>query len=150
MNTNKKLASLWFLMLVLGAGFGSGQHGIPGKGQISEHASNAADETRPALSNRGWRYTVHPSDTLQLTFPLTPEFNQTIIVQPDGYISLLNVGELLAIGQTLPELTELLHKAYGKILRNPVIFVDAKDFEKLYFVVGGQVEKPGKFDWRGE
>jgi len=150
MNTNKKLAALWFLMLVLGARFGAGQDVIPGKGQISEHASNAADETRPALSNRGWRYTVHPSDTLQLTFPITPEFNQTIIVQPDGYISLLGVGNLLAMGQTLPELTELLKKTYGKTLRDPMIFVDAKDFEKPYFVVGGQVGKPGKFDWRGE
>jgi polysaccharide export outer membrane protein len=44
----------------------------------------------------------------------------------------------------------LLKKTYGKTLRDPVIVVDAKDFEKPYFVVGGEVGKPGKFDWRGE
>jgi polysaccharide biosynthesis/export protein len=152
--TNRRNAALGMLLVMFGVGTLSGQVVTAGKKEqtlaSSEYSSNSADETHPALQKRGWRYTVHPSDTLQLTFPLTPEFNQTIIVQPDGYISLLNVGELLAIGQTLPELTELLHKAYGKILRNPVIFVDAKDFEKPYFVVGGQVEKPGKFDWRGE
>jgi polysaccharide export outer membrane protein len=124
-----------------------------GKGPIiasSESASRSAHESNPALRKRGWRYTVHPSDTLQLTFPLTPEFNQTIIVQPDGYISLFDIGDLLATGQTLPDLAESLQRAYGKILRAPVIFVDAKDFEKPYFVVGGEVDKPGKFDWRGE
>ena len=150
MNTNKKLVLPWFLMLVLGARFGAGQEVIPSKERISETPSNAAGETRPALKNRDWHYTVHPSDTLQLTFPLTPELNQTVIVRPDGYISLAGVGELLTTGQTLPGLTESLQKAYSQILRDPVIFIDAKDFEKPSFVVGGQVEKPGKFDWRGE
>jgi polysaccharide export outer membrane protein len=31
-----------------------------------------------------------------------------------------------------------------------VISIDPTDFEKPYFVVGGQVGKPGKFDWRGD
>jgi polysaccharide export outer membrane protein len=151
--TNRRNAALG-LLLIVAIGTLSGQVVTAGKNEptlaSSETSANSADETRPALQKRGWRYTVHPSDTLQLTFPLTPEFNQTVIVQPDGYISLLGVGNLLAMGQTLPELTELLKKTYGKTLRDPVIFVDVKDFEKPYFVVGGQVGKPGKFDWRGE
>ena len=40
--------------------------------------------------------------------------------------------------------------AYSKILHDPVVSVNPKDFEKPYFVVGGQVGRPGKFDWRGE
>jgi polysaccharide export outer membrane protein len=151
--TNRRNAALG-LLLMFAMGTLSGQEVSAGKKEptlaSSESSPNSADETKPALQKRGWRYTVHPSDTLQLTFPLTPEFNQTIIVQPDGYISLLGVGNLLAMGQTLPELTELLKKTYGKTLRDPVIFVDVKDFEKPYFVVGGQVGHPGKFDWRGE
>ena len=30
------------------------------------------------------------------------------------------------------------------------ITVNPKDFEKPYVTVGGQVGKPGKFDWRGD
>jgi polysaccharide biosynthesis/export protein len=152
--TNRSKATLGMLIMMFALGTLSGQVVTAGKKEqtlaSSEYSANSADETKAALQKRGWRYTVHPSDTLQLTFPLTPEFNQTVIVQPDGYISLLGVGNLLAMGQTLPELTELLQKAYGKTLRDPVIFVDVKDCEKPYFVVGGQVGKPGKFDWRGE
>ena len=108
------------------------------------------DENVPDIQRRSGRYTIHPSDVLELTFLLTPEYNQTVTVQPDGYITLRNIGDILATGNTLSELTESIKKAYGNILHDPVISIDAKDFEKPYFVVGGQVGKPGKFDWRGE
>jgi polysaccharide export outer membrane protein len=109
-----------------------------------------ANDAMPTLHNRNRRYTIHASDTLELTFALTPEFNQTVTVQPDGYITLREVGDLLAAGHTLSEVTESIKTAYSKILHDPMISVDPKDFEKPYFVVGGQVGKPGKFDYRGE
>jgi polysaccharide export outer membrane protein len=33
-------------------------------------------------------------------------------------------------------------------MQDPEITVNPKDFEKPYFTVGGEVGKPGKFDWR--
>jgi len=117
---------------------------------MDKAAGESTDENGPTIHKRNGRYTIHPSDTLELTFMLTPDFNQTVTVQPDGYITLRNVGDLLAAGHTLPELTESIKTAYSKILHDPVISVDPKDFEKPYFVVGGQVGKPGKFDWRGD
>jgi polysaccharide export outer membrane protein len=108
------------------------------------------NETANSLHKRNWRYRVNPSDILELTFALTPEFNQTVIVQPDGYISLRGVGDVSAAGQTLPELTESLKAAYSKILQDPEIAIDPKEFEKPFFTVGGQVGKPGKFDWYGD
>ena len=60
------------------------------------------------------------------------------------------MGDLPASGKTLPELTALIKNAYSKILHDPVISVDPKDFEKPYITVGGQVGKPGKFDLRGD
>jgi protein involved in polysaccharide export with SLBB domain len=75
---------------------------------------------------RNWRYRINPSDTLELTFSLTPEFNQTVIVQPDGYITLRDVGDLQVAGKTLPEFTEAVKAAYSKILHDPVISVDPR------------------------
>jgi polysaccharide export outer membrane protein len=49
----------------------------------------------------------------------------------------------------VPELTESLKQAYGKILNNPPISVVLKDFEKPYFVADGQVGKPGKYEMHG-
>ena len=125
----------------------------------SDHASMNANgeapraiylETEGGLHERNWRYRINPSDTLDLAFTLTPEFDQTVTVEPDGYITLRGVGDLPASGKTLPELTESIKTAYAKILRDPEISVALKEFEKPSFVVGGQVGKPGKFDWRGD
>ncbi len=106
--------------------------------------------TADSLHKRHPRYRINASDVLDLNFQLTPEFNQTVTVQPDGYITLRDVGDILAAGQTLPELTAAIKTAYSKILHDPIISVDPKDFEKPYITVGGEVGKPGKFDWRGD
>ncbi len=43
-----------------------------------------------------------------------------------------------------------MRSTYAKILHDPVINVELKDFEKPYFIVGGEVGHPGKFDLRGD
>ena len=87
---------------------------------------------------------------LELNFPFTPEFNQSVTVQPDGYITLRGVDGIRVEGQTLPEVTNSLRTVYAKILHDPIINVELKDFEKPYFIVGGEVGHPGKFDLRGD
>jgi polysaccharide export outer membrane protein len=122
-----------------------------GQPDFTNNAPQAtSSESGPGLHKRNWRYRINPSDILELTFPLSPEFNQTVTVQPDGYITLRGVGDLPVAGQTLPELTESIKAAYSKILQDPEINVDPKEFEKPFFTVGGQVGKPGKFDWYGD
>jgi polysaccharide biosynthesis/export protein len=122
---------------------------------------------QPALQRRNPRYKLCSGDSFDLTFPLTPEFNQIggatgsvagtltgvvggVIIQPDGYISLVGVGDIYAAGKTIPELTESIQTAYSKILHDPVVNITLKDFEKPYFMALGQVGKPGKYDLRGE
>src|SRR5256714_11096841 len=103
----------------------------------------------PQLQHRNRRYQLHSADVLELNFPFTPEFNQTVTVQPDGYITLRGVESIKVDGKTIPELVDSLRTSYAKILHDPVINVELKDFEKPYFIVGGEVGHPGKFDLRG-
>src|SRR5437867_3469504 len=104
----------------------------------------------PAFQERFPRYRLRAGDVLELNFPFTPEFNQSVVVQPDGYINLRAVGEIRVQDKTTPEVVEALRSVYGTILRDPTITVELKDFEKPYFVVGGEVAKPGKYDFRGD
>jgi len=118
---------------------------------VRENGDGASDhEQTTTLQHRNRRYQIHSADVLELGFPFTPEFNQTVTVQPDGYITLRGVDGIRVEGQTLPEVTNSLRTAYGKVLHDPVINVELKDFEKPYFIVGGEVGRPGKFDLRGE
>lgn len=95
------------------------------------------------------RYHLTPSDVIDLTFPYVTEFNQTVTVQPDGYISLRAIGDLRVQGRTIPELQQLLYDAYEPILREPVITIVLKEFEKPFFVAAGEVKTPGKYELRG-
>jgi polysaccharide export outer membrane protein len=111
--------------------------------------SKGATQT-PTLQLRNPRYQLCKGDIVELNFPITPEFNQTLTVQPDGFIALRDVGDLHVEGQTIPELSQTLQNAYKDILHEPVISIVLKEFEKPYFIVGGQVGKPGKYDLRGD
>jgi polysaccharide export outer membrane protein len=103
----------------------------------------------PALRPHNPRYLLGIGDTLDISFRFTPEFNQTVTIQPDGYINLRDLPDMSISGKTLPELNALLQKAYGHILRDPIITLQLKDYEKPYFIAGGQLEHPGKYDLRG-
>lgn len=96
------------------------------------------------------RYKLEAGDVFDISFELSPEFNQSVTIQPDGYITLRGVGDVHVAGQTVPELTETLRTAYSKILHEPLISVTLKDFQKPYFIADGQVGRPGKYELRGD
>jgi len=104
----------------------------------------------PTFSQRDSRYILRPGDSFDVTFDYTPELNQTVLIQPDGFINLREAGDIRASGLTVPQLVEAIRADYGKVLNNPVISVTMKDFEKPYFIADGQVNKPGKYDLRGD
>jgi len=107
------------------------------------------DPSTPQLKPHEQRFTLHKSDTFEVDFSFSPELNQTVIVDPDGYVTLKEIGSIHVEGETLPALTEKLKQAYAGILRDPVIAVVMKDFEKPSFIATGQVMKPGRYDLRG-
>ncbi|MGI9072200.1 MAG: polysaccharide biosynthesis/export family protein [Bryobacteraceae bacterium] len=109
-------------------------------------SGNATGQSQ--LQQRNPRYALCKGDIFDLTFPFTPEFNQTVTVQPDGYITVTGLGDLYVAGKTVPETKELLQAAYGKTLHEPLINVVMKDFEKPYFIAGGEIARPGKYDMR--
>jgi polysaccharide export outer membrane protein len=102
----------------------------------------------PLPAERYPRYRLNRSDALSLSFALAPEFNQNVTVQPDGFITLQGVGSIYVLGLTLPETVAAIKNAYSKILHDPIIDVDLTDFQRAYFIVTGQVGKPGQYDLR--
>ena len=115
----------------------------------SQVASSAPTSPTPMLQARNPRYRVAPSDVLAVSFPLSPELNQSqVTVQPDGFITLPNVGSVYVQGQTSPEIAETLRKSYSKILHDPIIGVDLTNFQSAQFTIFGQVAKPGQYQLR--
>ncbi len=94
------------------------------------------------------RYHINREDVIALSFPLSPEFNQKLTVQPDGYLNLQGADSVYVLGKTVPELKLALRAAYSKVLHDPIVDVDLVDFQKAMFIVFGQVTKPGQYDLR--
>jgi polysaccharide export outer membrane protein len=104
----------------------------------------------PQLEQRYPRYVVQREDVLLISFPLSPELNQTVSVQPDGFISLQSAGSLHVQGMTTPEIAEAVKQAYKGTLHDPIVTVDLQDFQKPFFTVTGQVGKPGQYELRAD
>ena len=95
------------------------------------------------------RYRISPGDVLEVKFPFVAELDQTLTVQPDGYVALREIGDVRVQGLTVPELRSQLSESYEPIVRDPVFTVTLKEFERPYFVAAGEINKPGRYDLRG-
>jgi polysaccharide export outer membrane protein len=95
-------------------------------------------------------YRLHNSDVVEIDFVVAPEFNQTLTVQPDGYVMLKDAGMVQAQGLNLGEFSQAVQTAYRGYLHDPQVAVSLKDFERPYFIVGGDVGKPGKYELRSD
>lgn len=101
------------------------------------------------LQQRFPRYKLQPGDSFDVTFEFSPEFNQTMVVQPDGFIVLRGAGTVHIADETISQATDTIRNAYTQILYKPSITIVLKDFVKPYFTVDGQVGKPGRYELHG-
>ena len=91
-------------------------------------------------------YTLHIGDVIALNYRLTPEFNQTVAVQPDGCVDLEVVGNVRVAGLTLEQVHDEIVKRASTDLNHPQLAITLKQFVQPYVVVAGEVARPGKID----
>ncbi len=136
------------LVLMLGTSL------MPAMGQVPPDAGGPPGQMQrsaePVLQTPNPRYEIRVGDTFEIIFRFTPDFNQTVTVQPDGYVNLRELPDLHVAGKTTPELTQIFQKNYSRILHDPVVTVVLKDFEKPYFIAHGELGHPGKYELRGD
>lgn len=99
------------------------------------------------LHNRP-RYTLHVGDVLDLNFRLTPEYNQSVTIQPDGYASLNIAGNLYLEGLTVDQAHDIIVEKDSTRLNAPELNLILSNFQRPYVVVGGEVVEPGRIDLR--
>ncbi len=94
------------------------------------------------------RYRLNPGDVVEVQYRYTPEFNQTLTIQPDGFVVTEIGGELKIGGLTLDQAHRKLLQKVSVRLKDPEVTLVLKEFQKPYFVVAGEVAQPGKFEMR--
>jgi polysaccharide biosynthesis/export protein len=125
----------------------------PGKqvwGQIPK-SSGTDGEWSPALTGeRRPFYRFQKSDVLEIEFTFSPELNETVTVQPDGFIALRGAKAVQAEGKTAMELADLVREAYRGVLREAEVTVLLREFDKPFFIAAGEVSRPGKYPLQSE
>jgi len=91
-------------------------------------------------------YKLHIGDVIELNYRLTPEFNQTVTVQPDGNIDLEVVGTVKVAGLSMDQVHDEIVKKASVQLNHPELAITLKKFQQPYVVVAGEVARPGKIE----
>lgn len=93
-------------------------------------------------------YALRPGDTVDVTFRFTPEFNDEVVIGPDGRAALKSAGDIRLAGRTIPELRREIVARSSDRLVNPEVTVSLKDFERPHVTVAGEVANPQSVELR--
>jgi polysaccharide biosynthesis/export protein len=102
------------------------------------------------FADRDPHYQLQVEDKVEVQYRYTPEYNAGVAVQPDGVVTLPYIGEIKVAGMTLAEASEAIRLKACERLRDPDVVVLLKDYVKPYFIIAGEVTRPGRMDLRGD
>jgi polysaccharide biosynthesis/export protein len=109
------------------------------------------DQTAPSqpqtAATAGPDYIIGPEDVLKIDVFQVPELSNLLVrVTNDGTITVPLVGQVVASGLTVKELSEKLQSAWGQnYLQNPEVTVFVHEFQAKPVSVVGEVQKPGLY-----
>jgi protein involved in polysaccharide export with SLBB domain len=123
---------------------------LPGQEKAAAAASLSPEQCDAnarilAASADNESYRIQPGDQLDVAFYLNSEFNDEVVVRPDGKISLRLVGSIPAAGLTPDQLAKEVDTAYSSELRDPGASIHVKSMPSREVFVAGRVTKPGAF-----
>jgi polysaccharide export outer membrane protein len=87
-------------------------------------------------------YRLGPEDVVEVFVWKEPELTATVVIRPDGRISLPLANELEASGKTAVELQQEITAKLSKYVVQPVVNVMVKQVNSLRISVLGEVRRP--------
>jgi len=119
------------------------------------------------VERSGYGKLIRAGDELQLRFTYNPQLNQRVFVRPDGKVSLLLLGELLAEGVPYGDFEATVRTGYAKYIKEPEIsiYLLSTATKRIYtgegditvmiastqpkqIFVGGEVMEPAMLEFR--
>jgi polysaccharide biosynthesis/export protein len=106
--------------------------------------ANAADIRQPAHAANPAipEYRLGPEDVIEVFVWKQPDLTATVVIRPDGRISLPLTNELEASGKTAIQLQKDITEKLREYVTQPVVNVIVKQVNSLKISVLGEVRKP--------
>jgi len=94
-------------------------------------------------------YRIGPEDVLQVSVWKNMDISRSVVVRPDGKISLPLVNDVQAAGLTPLELRDVLTKKLADYMPTPEVSIIVSDIKSFKVSVIGEVPRPGRYELKG-
>jgi polysaccharide biosynthesis/export protein len=111
-------------------------------GACAETPPEVLEEVNRPLPND---FLLGPEDVVEVTVWRNQDLSRTVVVRPDGMISLPLVGDVQANGLTAAQVAEKISKRLSEYKENPSVSVSVKEVNSYFIYVVGEVLRPGKY-----
>ncbi len=95
-------------------------------------------------------YYIEIGDSIDVDVWRVPDLGRSVVVRPDGRISMPLVGDLEVEGMTLVELRNILTKKFTEYVLNPQVSLSIRQFGGRKFIILGEVGSPGVYRFQQE
>lgn len=110
----------------------------------SQPAASASNDAPPPGAPLPPGFVIGVDDVLTIRFWSDTQLSGDALVRPDGRISLNLLGDVMAVGHTPEQLSEVLEKAASKFLTDPDATVIVKEVRsRKVFVLGPGIARSG-------
>jgi len=109
-------------------------------GSPSDNATAKSAEPAPQPE-----YIVGEGDVLHINVWKEAEISQTVVVRPDGNVSLPLVNEVAVAGLSPRQIQQLVTEKLKSILTNPQVTVTVMEVRSKMVYITGEVGKPGAY-----
>lgn len=90
-------------------------------------------------------YIIGPEDVLDVSVWKNTDLSRTVVVRPDGKISLPLIGDVVAVGMTATQLADTISERLKEYKENPQVSIVVKEINSYAIYVLGEVAHPGKY-----
>lgn len=91
------------------------------------------------------QFLLGPEDVLDITVWKNADLTKTVVIRPDGLISLPIIGDVQAAGLTANDLAGRITERLRQYVNNPAVSVSVKEINSYTIYVVGEVVRPGKY-----
>jgi polysaccharide export outer membrane protein len=96
----------------------------------------------------GSEYRLGPEDVIEVFVWKEPDLSATVVVRPDGKVSVPLIGELSASGKSAAQLQDEIVKKLAQYIADPSVNVLVKEVNSAKVSVLGEVRTPGMYKIR--
>ncbi len=149
-------ALLWLSLVMLGTFGLSSAHSSVMQDEAAQSGATEAQTDTPNLVNRGATdmraskgFALGIGDVIHINVFEEPQFSNSLVIRPDGKISLPLISEVYVAGLTPTAIEQLLTVRLEKYINHPRVTVTVQEIHSRVVYVTGEVLRPGAYALAG-